>query len=129
MYLLTEYHQYRMMISRGDIEGDTMSKQQPLTESTFYVLMALYEKDTFGSEIVETIQKASNNRIPMGPGTLYTILSKFEADKLIKEIAVEGRKRTYSITPKGRDVFEQELKRLTETVAAAQAAKERYHEN
>lgn len=99
-----------------------------LTESMFYVLMALYEKDTFGTEIVEYINNVSNKRVAMGPGTLYTILSKFEKDKLIKEIAVEGRKRTYAITQMGRDIFENEIKRLEEVLNTALKAKERHHE-
>ncbi len=105
-----------------------MENYPALTESTFYVLMALYEKDTFGTEIVEYINNVSNNRVPMGPGTLYTILSKFETDGLIKETAVEGRKRTYTITDRGREVFNQEIKRLNEVLKTAQEAKGRYHE-
>ena len=90
-----------------------MKKQaQVLTESMYYVLMALYAKDTFGTEIVEFIEKQTLGRVPMGPGTLYTILSKFESEELIQEIAVEGRKRTYAITHKGRHHFELELMRL-----------------
>lgn len=100
-----------------------------LTESMFYVLMALYEKDTFGTEIVEYIKSVSHNRVPMGPGTLYTILAKFEDDKLIKEIAVEGRKRTYTITQLGRDVFENEIRRLTDVLESAQKARKHHDTN
>ena len=90
---------------------------QPLTESMYYVLMALYEKDTFGTEIVEYIEKITNNRIKMGPGTLYTIINKFESEGLIKEIAVEGRKRTYTITNAGKVLFTGEVNRLEELLS------------
>ena len=103
-----------------------MQQHIALTESTFYVLMALYEKDTFGTEIVEYISNVTNCRVPMGPGTLYTILAKFEKDKFIKEIGVEGRKRTYSITPYGRKVYEQEIERLEELIKNARKAKGRF---
>ncbi|AMC94103.1 hypothetical protein AOC36_08910 [Erysipelothrix larvae] len=96
-----------------------------LTESMFYVLMAFYEKETFGTEIVEFITRVSNGRVPMGPGTLYTILSKFEEGGLIIEIAVEGRKRTYQITQKGRDVFDEEIRRLDEVLETAHSLKKR----
>ncbi len=102
--------------------------ETPLTESTFYVLMALYVKDTFGTEIVEFIKVQSQSRIKMGPGTLYSILAKFEKDKWIKEIAIEGRKRTYSITELGITKYEIELKRLEELIKVAQSAKEQHHE-
>lgn len=100
-----------------------------LTESTYYVLMALYQKPSFGTEIVDTIRELTNGRIIMGPGTLYTILSKFEKDRLIQEIAVEGRKRTYAITQDGKDAFLQELNRLKNLVELATAVMEDQHDN
>ena len=103
-----------------------MPQHIALTESTFYVLMALYEKDTFGTAIVDYIKRVTNDRVPMGPGTLYTILAKFEKDKFIKEVAIEGRKRTYSITPLGRKVYEQEIDRLQKLIIDARKAKENY---
>lgn len=102
--------------------------ETPLTESTFYVLMALYEKDTFGTEIVAFIKEKSENTVKMGPGTLYSILAKFEKDKWIKEIAVEGRKRTYSITPLGIQCFENELDRLERLTSIAKSVREKHHE-
>ena len=51
-------------------------------------------------------------RVPLGPGTLYTILGKFVEERLIEETAVEGRKRTYRITERGRALYRQELSRL-----------------
>lgn len=55
----------------------------------------------------------------VGPATLYTILAKFEQEKYIEEIAVEGRKRTYRITGKGRIAYREELERLKRCVADA----------
>ena len=49
-----------------------------------------------------------------------TILGKFEKEKYIKEIQVEGRKRTYQITDKGRRAYEEELQRLRQCVADAE---------
>ena len=51
-------------------------------------------------------------RVRLGPGTLYTLLAKFQEEKLIEETGVEGRKRTYQITEKGRAAFQEELDRL-----------------
>ena len=63
------------------------------------------------------MDEASGGRVPLGPGTLYTILAKFQEEGLIREAAVEGRKRTYAITVRGRAVFRQELSRLRLCVA------------
>jgi len=91
-----------------------------LTESMFYVLMALYKQPMCGIEVAQFIEDRTKGRILMGPATLYTILGKFESEKYLREIAAEGRKRTYQITDRGRRAFEEELQRLKQCVADAQ---------
>lgn len=91
-----------------------------LTETMFYVLTALKNRDLCGTEIADYIHKKTAGRIVIGPGTLYTILSKFKTEKLIKEVDVTGRKRTYAITPAGRSAFNDELKRLKSCVTDAE---------
>ena len=81
-----------------------------LTESMFYVLLSLLRQDRY-------VDDATAGRVPLGPGTLYTILAKFQEEGLIREAAVEGRKRTYAITDRGRALFRQELSRLRLCVA------------
>lgn len=55
-----------------------------------------------------------------GAGTLYTILAKFEEVGLIRETAVEGRKRTYALTDAGLERYEEELVRLRSCLADAE---------
>ena len=83
-----------------------------LTETMFYVLMSLLKKELCGTEIAEFIDQKTKGRIKMGPGTLYTILAKFEEEDLIIETSIVGRKRNYRITNKGRAVYIDELERL-----------------
>ncbi len=83
-----------------------------LTESMFYVLLSLLWQERCGTEIVEFVDNTTAGRVPLGPGTLYTILGKFVEERLIEETAVEGRKRTYRITERGRALYRQELSRL-----------------
>ena len=87
-----------------------------LTESMFYVLLSLLRQERCGTEIVRYVDDATAGRVPLGPGTLYTILAKFQEEGLIREAAV-GRKRTYAITDRGRALFRQELSRLRLCVA------------
>ena len=91
-----------------------MSKKtfEVLSESMLYVLMAFMKSDMCGTEIVDFISKRTKGRIKMGPGTLYTILSKFEENSLIEETEVQGRKRIYAVTEKGRKVYYDEVERL-----------------
>ena len=83
-----------------------------LTESMLSVLLSLLRQERCGTEIVEFVDNTTAGRVPLGPGTLYTILGKFVEEQLIEETAVEGRKRTYRITERGRALYRQELSRL-----------------
>ena len=91
-----------------------------LTETMFYVLMAFSQGEMCGIDIADFIERSTNGRVKIGPATLYTILGKFENEKFIKETNVEGRKRTYMLTDKGRDAYYTELERLKQCVADAE---------
>ena len=56
-----------------------------LTESMFYVLLSLLRQERCGTEIVRYVDDATAGRVPLGPGTLYTILAKFQEEGLIRE--------------------------------------------
>ena len=85
---------------------------ESLTETMFYVLMALYREEKCGIDIAAWIEAQTRGRLILGPATLYTILAKFEKEKLIRDTKVEGRKRTYAITDSGRQAYREELSRL-----------------
>ncbi|MBQ9842618.1 MAG: helix-turn-helix transcriptional regulator [Oscillospiraceae bacterium] len=91
-----------------------------LTESMFYVLMALYKEPMCGIDAAAFIEEKTKGRLRIGPATLYTVLAKFEKEKYIQEVLVEGRKRTYKITDKGRRAYEEELARLKQCVLDAE---------
>lgn len=83
-----------------------------LTEPMFYVLMSFLRRDMCGIDITEFVEQKTNGRVRLGPGTLYTLLGKFLDGGLIEETEVDGRKRTYRITRKGREAYQEELERL-----------------
>ena len=74
--------------------------------------MSFLRRDMCGTEITEFVERKTRGRVKLGPGTLYTLLGKFQDEKLIQETEVDGRKRTYRITPKGRAVYQEEVDRL-----------------
>lgn len=94
----------------------------PLTEPMFYVLMAFLKQDMCGIDITEYVNQRTEGRVQLGPGTLYTILSKFEEDGLIAEVAVDGRKRTYQLTDRGRETYLDEMERLRRCLDDGEAA-------
>jgi len=103
---------------------------ESLTESMFYVLMALMEGAMCGIEIAAYLERRTARRMLIGPATLYTILGKFEKEGYIREIEVIGRKRTYAITEQGKQAYLTELSRLRCCVRDAEDAEaERRRQN
>ena len=99
-----------------------------MTESMFYTIMAFQAGPQCGIEIAAYVEKLTAGRVLLGPGTLYTILSKFQEVGYLRETAVEGRKRTYELTAEGRRAYANELVRLRQCIADAKAAADRVME-
>ncbi len=91
-----------------------------LSETMFYVLMALQKGEMCGAEVANWVEQRSEGRIKMGPGTLYTILVKFADEDVIQAASVSGRRKNYRITEKGVSLYYEELKRLHRCVADAE---------
>ena len=85
---------------------------ETLTESMFYVLLSLLRADRCGTEMADFASARTGGRVRMGPGTLYAILAKFEEEGLIREVGVDGRRRTYRLTEAGRALYAAEVERL-----------------
>jgi len=88
-------------------------KFETLTEQMFYILLSL-EEEYCGIDIMDKVHNMTNGRISVGSGTLYTILGEFEKNNLIRETAVEGRKRSYIITQEGQKMLSNEIVRLSQ---------------
>lgn len=84
---------------------------QTLSEPMYYILLALTE-ECCGVYIMKKVETISNGRIRVGPGTLYTLLRKFQQAGLIRETSVEGRKISYIITDDGINTLKEEYDRL-----------------
>ena len=110
---------------------------ETLSEPMFYMLMALRRRTLCGVEIVHWIGETTEGRITLGPGTLYTILSKLtdeqvaiyqsQVDECYQEfvnIVVEGRKRTYELTEAGRKLYDAECDRLRRCIRDADREEE-----
>ena len=90
-----------------------------MTESMFYTIMAFLPGERCGTEISAYVETLTEGRVQLGPGTLYTILNKFQEVGYLREVAQEGRKRTYALTEAGRRAYEQELERLRQCLRDA----------
>ena len=81
------------------------AKFQTLTEQMFYVLLCL-KNECYGMDILDRVPAMTANRVSVGSGTLYNLLEQFLAEGFIRETKVEGRRRSYILTEKGRELLE-----------------------
>jgi DNA-binding PadR family transcriptional regulator len=86
-------------------------KYIPMTETTYYTLLALRE-DRHGYAIMQFVSELTENRIRMGTGTLYTMLGRLVEDGLITIVSNENGKKVYHLTRMGEDILKKELARL-----------------
>lgn len=91
-------------------------KFQTLTEQMYYTLLCL-RNECCGADIMERVNQITHGRVVIGPGTLYSLLESFEREGFIRQTRVEGRKRSYVITPEGVGRLEREVERLRRQVA------------
>lgn len=92
------------------------AKFQTLTEQMFYTLLCLKD-ECYGMDILDRVPAMTNQRVNVGSGTLYTLLEQFLEAEMIRETKVEGRRRSYILTEKGREMLERECARLTAQLA------------
>lgn len=88
---------------------------QSLSEQMYYILLALWDVQC-GADISRQVTSLSGGRIRIGPGTLYTLLGRFEEQKMIRETENVGRKRYYVITEKGKQMMHTEYARLRDLI-------------
>ncbi len=101
---------------------------EPITESMFYVLLCLHTRNMYGTEIANLVRKLTGGRVQLGPGTLYSILSTFEAEDVIVRAQQQGRRITYQITEKGEQLYRGELARMKTCLQDAQRDLSLYEE-
>ena len=86
-----------------------------LTEGVYYILLSLLEP-LHGYGIMQNVEMLSHGRVRLAAGTLYGALSSMQEKGWIRALPGdgEGRKKEYQITPQGRLILDDELKRLAE---------------
>ena len=87
------------------------AKFQTLTEQMFYILLCLRE-ECYGMDILDKVPTITGGRVSVGSGTLYNLLEQFVEAGMIRETRVEGRRRSYILTDKGREALRREYERL-----------------
>ena len=86
-------------------------KFKTLTEQMFYILLCL-KVECYGMDILDKVPAMTDGRVTVGSGTLYNLLEQFLESEMIRETKVEGRRRSYILTTKGKEMLEKEYLRL-----------------
>jgi DNA-binding PadR family transcriptional regulator len=82
----------------------------PLTESTCYILLALAEP-MHGYALMQKVEAMTGGAVKIGPGTLYTAFSTLEKEELIIKVDEHDRRKCYGLTPKGKSVLQEHIRR------------------
>jgi len=91
----------------------------PLTPAVFHILLALIDGEKHGYAIMREVEKATEGRKKLGPGTLYGAIKRLLESSLIAEMDErpdpaldDSRRRYYGLTDFGRRVLAAEADRL-----------------
>ena len=96
----------------------------PLSPAMFHVLVALADGDSHGYALMKEVESLTDGAVRLSTGTLYGIIKRLLSEGLIREIGVHSsagdeRRRSYALTPFGKDVARAEAARLERTIAIA----------
>ena len=90
---------------------DDTRKYLPLTEATYYIMLTLIEP-LHGYAVMQKVEQISQGIVKVGPGTLYGVFTTLEQAGLIVKVKEEERRKSYTLTPKGKKVLFNQIKRL-----------------
>lgn len=92
-------------------------KLETLTEPMYYVLLSLAAGPMHGYRIMQHTAQLTQGRVALGAGTLYALLGRFEEAGYIALCGLEEGRKSYELTPAGRQALEQEYDRLRRQVS------------
>jgi len=96
------------------------NKNLPLTETTYYILLAL--EPGYGYIIMEKVEELSNYQVKIAAGTLYGAIENLLKQKLIKFVGTEdNRRKVYVITQKGKVILLLDIERMHHMIKIAES--------
>ncbi len=95
-----------------------------MSPQVFQILLSLTDGPLHGYAIITDVQTRTDNEIRLTASTLYDALARLLDQGLIKEVEgreSDSRRRSYTLTPVGRQAAEREADRLVRLVDMARA--------
>ena len=68
-------------------------------------------------DVMDKVSVMTDGRVNVGSGTLYNLLEQFQEAGMIRLTKAEGRRRSYVLTEKGRQMLAEEYTRLKQQMA------------
>ncbi len=97
-----------------------LTKFLPLTETTFYIMLALKEP-AHGYIVMQKVEKLSDGKVRIAAGTMYGALDNLTKQKLIESVKSEdARRKVYKLTDVGHEVLKLEIMRLRHIIKIAE---------
>jgi DNA-binding PadR family transcriptional regulator len=91
--------------------SDNIGGYLPLTESTYYIMLAL-DEPLHGYGVMQKVAEISQGTVEVGPGTLYGAFSTLKKEGLITKVREEERRKMYVLTEKGHALMAEQIRRL-----------------
>lgn len=93
----------------------------PLSPATLHILLSLAGQELHGYAIMQEVERQSEGKYKLGPGTLYDNLQKMIERRLVEEMGQKAgdddpRRRYYRLSVLGRGVLAAEIARLDSVV-------------
>ena len=108
-------------------------EERPLSPNAFYLLFALTQGKKHGYGLMQEARKLSDDKVRMGPATLYTTIQRLLELCFIEEVAGpddgDSRRRLYQLTADGRSALDLELDRMQSALRKATAMRLRTSEH
>lgn len=102
----------------------------PLTAPMLQVLISLADRERHGYAIIKEVERRTEGKVQLSPGTLYPLIRRLLEAGLIEESSErpdpeldDERRRYYGLAERGRQAAIAETERLEEVVAQARAKK------
>ncbi|SDT50765.1 transcriptional regulator, PadR family [Paenibacillaceae bacterium GAS479] len=93
-------------------------KNLPLTETVYYVLLALVEP-AHGYLIMQKVEELSGGQVKMAAGTLYGAIENLGKQQLIQPVQSEdSRRKVYVITSRGTELLRLDFERMQQMIEA-----------
>ena len=92
-------------------------KNLPLTETVYYVLLALTEP-AHGYAIMKKVEELSGGQVRLAAGTTYGAIENLLRKKLIVALdSSDPRRKVYAISELGRNVLRADYERMAALIA------------